>query len=74
MTPCPGLGLPNNLIVLKVAVNGPDDAPAEFRGTLTTQQVANGFAKTLLYPCLWLQRSKTDSLQSFIVLDVDDLA
>ena len=49
VTPCHGLGLSDtDLIELNVAVDGLDDAPAEFRATLTSHLIQFGFAKSLL--------------------------
>ena len=61
--------VPDDLIELKVAGHCVDDAPANFRSTLTTHLAPDFFCKFLPHPCLWLQRSKTGSL-SFIVDDL----
>ena len=55
------------------AVHGLDGAPAESLATLVSHLVESGFTKSVLDPCLWLQRKLSEELEALIVLDVDDL-
>ena len=51
-----------------VAVWELDDAPAEFRATLTAHFYSNGIATSLLDPCLWWQGGASGKLGVFHVV------
>eukprot|EP00971_Amphidinium_carterae_P351931 6492342-Amphidinium_carterae.1 len=72
--PCEGVPLqPGDLIELRVAVYGLDDAPWQFRCSLTRHLARIGLRRAILDPCLWLQHRPDGSLQRMVLLDVDDL-
>ena len=54
-------------------VYGLNDAPLLWHRTLTDFLMELGFTRSLLEPCLWLQRSSSGRLQALILIEVDDL-
>ncbi|CAK0837510.1 unnamed protein product, partial [Prorocentrum cordatum] len=71
---CAGLNLPpETLIELVAPVCGLNDAPLLWHRTLAGYLEELGFVRSLLEPCLWLQRSASGKLQALILIEVDDL-
>eukprot|EP00971_Amphidinium_carterae_P100144 1980390-Amphidinium_carterae.1 len=72
--PCEGVPLrAGDLIELRLAVYGLDDAPWPFRCSLTRHLTKIGLRRAILDPCLWLQHREDGSLHRMVLLDVDDL-
>ena len=70
---CRGVAIEEGALVeLLVNVYGLDDAPVAWRKTVIDYLFKRGCERSLLEPCWWLKYDGRGSIESTLLLDVDD--